>query len=92
MSKVIFIPVSVGGSLLAGIISKKFFGVIWGLVDEEEPPRAERRRINLGKLALALALEGALFRVVKGFVDHGLRQSFARLTGSWPGEEAPKPE
>ena len=29
---------------------------------------------------------------MRGFVDHGSRRGFARLTGSWPGEEAPEPE
>ena len=40
----------------------------------------------------ALVLEGAIFRLVKGLVDHGTRTSFAKFTGSWPGEEAPEPE
>jgi len=29
---------------------------------------------------------------VKGLVDHGSRTSFAKVTGKWPGEEAPEPE
>ncbi|HEU4706980.1 MAG TPA: hypothetical protein VFS64_07335 [Solirubrobacterales bacterium] len=41
---------------------------------------------------MALALEGAIFRLAKGLVDHGTRSSFAKLTGFWPGEEAPEPE
>src|ERR1035441_2723954 len=57
------------------------------------PPGAEERRINPGKLALALALEGALFRAVKGLVDHASREGFARVTGIWPGEkEQAQPE
>lgn len=38
-----------------------------------------------------LVIEGALFRLVKGFTDHGARQGFAKATGSWPGEEEPEP-
>jgi hypothetical protein len=30
--------------------------------------------------------------LVKGLTDHGARRSFARMTGTWPGEEAPEPE
>ena len=41
-------------------------------------------------LALALVVEGALFRALKGLADHGSRRAFARLTGSWPGEEQPE--
>jgi hypothetical protein len=44
------------------------------------------------KLAIALSLEGAIFRLVKGFFDHGARHGFERLTAAWPGEEAPEPE
>jgi hypothetical protein len=57
-----------------------------------EPPDAKHRDISYGQLALALLIEGAIFRLVKGFVDHGLRQAFVKSTGSWPGEEKPEPE
>jgi hypothetical protein len=40
-------------------------------------------------LAVALALEGAIFRVIRGLVDRGSRRGFMRLTGTWPGEERP---
>jgi hypothetical protein len=92
MGKLVFLPFSIGGGLLAGMVGKKIFGLIWGVIDDQEPPQAEHRNINLGKLALALAIEGALFSLIKGFVDHGSRHAFTRLTGSWPGEEAPEPE
>jgi Protein of unknown function (DUF4235) len=90
--KVIFLPFSIAGGLLAGFLGKKLFEALWGVVDDEEPPDAEHREISYVKLAIALALEGAIFRLVKGFFDHGARHTFARLTGSWPGEEAPEPE
>lgn len=90
MGKVIFLPVSIGGGLLAGVIAKKLFGRIWGVIDDQEPPQPQHRDIHLGKLALALTIEGALFSLVKGFVDHGSRHAFTRLTGSWPGAEAPE--
>jgi hypothetical protein len=48
--------------------------------------QTENRGADLGKLALALALEGALFRAVKGLLDHGSRRSFASVTGVWPGD------
>jgi hypothetical protein len=92
MGKLIFLPIRVGGGLLAGTISKKLFAGLWGLIDRQEPPKAERRQNNLGKLTLALVLEGALFRLVKGLVDHGSRHAFQALTGTWPGEQAPQHE
>ena len=90
--KFLFVPFSIAGGFLAGLIAKKAFEGLWGVVDDEEPPDAEHREINYAKLAIALALEGAIFRIVKGFFDHGARHGFERLTGSWPGEEAPEPE
>jgi hypothetical protein len=90
--KFIFLPVSILGGLLAGLIGKKIFEQIWGLIDDQEPPDAEHREVDYFKLAAALLLEGAIFRLIRGFVDHGARRGFQRMTGSWPGEEAPEPE
>lgn len=90
--KFLFLPISIVGGITAGLIGKKIFEGFWGVIDDQEPPDAEHRRVQYGKLAVALALEGAIFRVVRGFFDHGARHGFERLTGSWPGEEAPEPE
>ena len=92
MVKFLFLPLSVGLGLIAGLLGRKLFEQIWGLVDKEEPPHAEHREINVPKLVFALMIEGAIFRLVKGLTDHGARRGFARLTGAWPGEEAPEPE
>ena len=90
--KLIFTPFSIVLGLIAGLIGKKAFEQVWGLIDEEEPPSPEHREFSWPKLVGALVLEGAIFRLVKGLVDHGSRVSFANLTGRWPGEEAPEPE
>jgi Protein of unknown function (DUF4235) len=90
--KLLFVPFSIVGGLLAGIVSKKLFEQIWGVIDQREPPEAKYREISLGKLAAALALEGAIFRMVRGLADHGSRVSFARVTGAWPGDEEPEAE
>ncbi|MBV8987630.1 MAG: DUF4235 domain-containing protein [Solirubrobacterales bacterium] len=92
MSKVVFVPVSVVSGLLAGMIGKKLFGLIWGLIDDQEPPKPEHRQVALGKMVLALVIEGALFSLVRGLVSHGSRIAFTRVTGAWPGEEAPEEE
>jgi hypothetical protein len=87
--KVAFLPISIVGGILAGVIGKKAFEGIWGKLDEEEPPDPKHREISWGKLALALLLEGAIFRLIRGLFDHAARRAFARLTGEWPGEESP---
>lgn len=90
--KFLFIPISILGGLVAGLLGKKAFEQLWGAIDDEEPPEAKHRDVELGKLTVALLLEGAIFRLARGLFDHGARVGFARLTGTWPGEEAPEPE
>jgi hypothetical protein len=90
MSRLIFTPISVVAGLLAGLLGKKLFRGLWRVVDEREPPKPEQRPVAIGLLALALAVEGALFRLVKGLAEHGSRHAFSQLTGSWPGERSPE--
>jgi hypothetical protein len=90
--KLAFTPLSIVLGLVAGMIGKKIFEGIWGLIDDQEPPDAKHRDISYTKLVLALVFEGAIFRLVKGLTDHGARQAFARTMGTWPGEEEPEPE
>ncbi len=90
--KLVYLPIGILSGLLAGLIAKKIFEQLWGVIEDREPPAAKHREIEYPKLVAALLLEGAIFRVVRGLVDHGARRGFARLTGTWPGEEAPEPE
>jgi len=85
--KLIFAPIGIVAGLLAGLIAQKGFERLWAIFDEEEPPEPDQRRIRYAKLIPALLIEGAIFRLTKGLVDHGVRGGFARLTGKWPGEE-----
>jgi hypothetical protein len=85
MQKLVFLPVS----LVAGLIAKKLFSVVWGVIDDEEAPKPEHRDVQIGKLLLALTIEGIIFSVIRGIVGQGARHAYARLTGSWPGDERP---
>jgi Protein of unknown function (DUF4235) len=88
--KIVFTPIGVVLGLLAGMIGTKVFEKVWSLVDDEEPPSPEHREFSWPKLIVALVIEGAIFRLVKGLTDHGARTAFAKATGSWPGEEKPE--
>ena len=88
--KFLFMPFSILAGLIAGYLSKKIFDGVWALFDDQEAPEAQHREISLVKLVLALVIEGAVFRAVRGLVDHGARHGFRRATGTWPGEEAPE--
>ena len=90
--KFVFTPLSLVVGLIAGQISKKIFDLIWGAIKDEEAPRPKHRELPYIELAIALLIEGAIARLVRGFVDHGTRHAWVRLTGAWPGEERPEPE
>jgi hypothetical protein len=90
--KIVFVPFSVISGLVAGMVGRKIFEQAWGLVDKDEPPTPKHRDVPWLKLIGALLVEGAIFRAVRGLVDRGSRQGFARLTGTWPGERRPQPE
>jgi hypothetical protein len=92
VSKLLFIPFSVLGGLIAGLIGKKAFEGLWGVIDDQEPPDPKHRDVEWRKLVPALMLEGAIFRAARGVADHMARRSFTRATGHWPGEERPEPE
>jgi hypothetical protein len=92
MLKVLFMPVSIAAGLVAGMIGSKIFDAVWGLIDDEEAPEPKHRDVPVGKLVVALLVQGAIFRVVRGMTDQGLRRAFAKSTGAWPGEKQPDKE
>lgn len=87
--KLLFLPFSVVGGFLAAKVATFAFERLWRLVDNEESPEPDQRAVRWPKLMAALAIEGAVFRLVRGSFDRGSRELFRRLTGSWPGEEGP---
>lgn len=92
MTRILLAPFTILAGLIAGAVGKKLFERVWSLIDDSEPPSPEHREIEVWKLAAALALEGAIFRAIRGLVDNASRRAFFRLTGSWPGEKRPAPE
>jgi Protein of unknown function (DUF4235) len=85
--KVIFAPIGILAGLAAGFAAQKGFERLWAVIDEEDAPEVEERRVSYPKLVAALALEGAIFRLVKGMTDRGARLGFASMTGVWPGQD-----
>jgi hypothetical protein len=89
MSKV-FVPFSLGIGLAAGALASKIFEMVWGLVADEDAPDPKHREISYPALLVALVIEGAIARVVRGMVDHGARHGWRQVVGEWPGEERPE--
>jgi uncharacterized protein DUF4235 len=92
VTKILFAPFSIIGGLIAGLLGRRVFARIWGLIDDEEPPEPGHRDVSWGKVLAAAALQAAVFAAARAAVDRGARQAFASLTGSWPGERVPEPE
>ena len=85
MAKILFIPFSLLGSLVAGLAAKKLFDGVWSLVDGGAPPDPSERWAGTGKMLAAAALEGAVFSATRAAADHSSRRAFRSVTGSWPG-------
>lgn len=90
--KIFFAPISIGAGLLAGLVAQKVFDRLWAVFDDEDPPEPDNRDAPVVKLLAALAIEGAVFRMVKGLTDRGARKAFAAATGAWPGDDPSREE
>ena len=89
--RLLFIPVSLGGSLVAGALGRWLFSKVWEAVDDQEPPESEHLRTTWTKVMLSALLRGAVFAGVRAAVDRSTRLAFMNVTGSWPGEQEPDP-
>jgi hypothetical protein len=89
--KLLFKPFSIVLGLLSGLVASKIFNAIWGIFDEEEPPKPTTRDTSWGKVLSAAAVQGITFKVTRALVDRNLARGFAFLTGSWPGPKTTEP-
>jgi hypothetical protein len=87
MGKVIYKPFGIVIGILGGLVSKKIFEAIWGIFDEEEPPKPTTRQTNWPKILAAAAVQGITFKMTRAVVDRGGAKGFNYLTGVWPGPE-----
>ncbi|MEA2391742.1 MAG: hypothetical protein QOK31_1851 [Solirubrobacteraceae bacterium] len=90
--KFLYKPFGIIFGILAGVLSKKLFEQLWGLIDEEEPPEATTKQTSWPKVLGAAAVEGVTFKVTRAAVDRAGARGFEQLTGAWPGQQAPEPE
>ena len=87
--KLIYKPFGIFVGFLGGIVAKKVFEAIWGIFDNEEPPKPTTLQTTWPKVIGAAAVEGVAFKVTRAAVDRVGAKGFAHLTGFWPGEERP---
>lgn len=87
--KLIYKPFGIIIGLLSAQVAKKLFGALWGIVDDEEPPKPTTRDTSWVKVLCAAAVQGVIFKTVRALVDRSTATGFANLTGAWPGPEKP---
>ena len=85
MSRILFAPFSIAGSLIAGLVARKAFNALWSAIDDEEPPEAGEEREPLARILLATVLQAVVFAGARTLFDRQARRVFRGLTGSWPG-------
>jgi hypothetical protein len=88
----IYKPIAIILGLVAGFIGQKIFNQVWGLVDDEEPPKPNTELASWPRILAAAAVQGLIFRVVRATIERVGAKGFANLTGTWPGEKVPEPE
>lgn len=88
----IYKPIAIVLGLIAGFVGRKIFDQVWGLIDDEEPPKPNTQLASWPKVLAAAAVEGLTFRVTRAAVERAGASGFHSLTGSWPGEREPEPE
>jgi hypothetical protein len=88
----IYKPIGLILGIIGGILGRQAFNQIWQRVDDEEPPEPTTRDRSVGRIALAVVLQGAIFALVKMGVQRAGARAWRYLFGVWPGEKRPDPE
>src|SRR5215212_8727323 len=78
--------------LIAGQVAKKVFEQVWGLIDDEEPPKANIEETTYPKVLSAAAVQGVTFFITRAAIQRAGAKGFSWLTGVWPGDRRPEPE
>ena len=86
-AKIVYRPFGLFFGILGGLLASAVFKQIWKRVSsKEKPPKAKESEYGLRELLPAVALQGAVFALVKALVDRGGARAFQKFTGSWPGD------
>jgi hypothetical protein len=88
VNKLIVKLISLGTSILAGLLADTIFKRVWRLAaHQDEAPNATDAERSWTEVLAAAALQGAVFALVKATVERAAATSTRKLTGSWPGDE-----
>ena len=83
----IYKPFAIIIGLIAGIIGKKVFQQLWGVVSDEDPADPDDRDAGWAEVLVSAAIGGAILKAVQALVVRGGAKGFERATGVWPGDD-----
>lgn len=88
-AKILYRPVGIVSGIVAGVVAGQVFKQVWKRAtpgEGQDAPKALESEYRMREVVLAAALQGAIFAMVKAFVDRGGARAFQRWTGEWPGD------
>jgi hypothetical protein len=85
--KFIYKPFAIIVGLIAGLIGRKVFEQVWGVVADDDPRDPDDRDGTWAEILASAAIGGAIMKVVQALVRRGGAKGFERATGFWPGDE-----
>lgn len=88
--KIAYKPFGIVVGIVAGILSRRLFDVIWSKIDDDDPPGAKTEDASWTRVVTAAAVQGLTFSVTRAVVDRAGARGFEHLFGIWPGEKEPK--
>lgn len=87
--KLLYKPFGLLMGIISGLLARRLFTVLWGAIDDEEPPEPTTERASWPRVVGAAAVQGATFAATRAVVDRAGAKGFAHLFGVWPGEREP---
>lgn len=88
-AKILYQPVGLISSIIAGLVASAVFKQIWKRVSphaEGDPPTPLQSEFPVKEIVLAAVIQGAIFSGVRAIVQRQGARAFAKATGEWPGK------
>jgi len=89
MVKLLYKPLAIALSILAGSLAGKVVTTVWTKVDDNDvPPDPDQKEAGWALVIAGAALQGIVYSVVKAAVKRGGATGVEKVTGTWPGKTA----
>jgi hypothetical protein len=85
-SKILYKPLSIGISVLGGLLAGKIFTEVWQRISpsDEEPPEPKDLTRSTREALIAAAVQGLIFGLVRAAVDRASARGYRALTHDDP--------